>query len=177
MELEVNSPIYWELRHQRDDWPRCSGWVQPTIAECIPVAANVLIVGCGQEAEATKMLELRPDIQSITGFDISPTAIEKAKALEQDPRVIFLVQDIFTLRHDWPNKYFDYAVSIQNFEHWKRETHVEAFRNVWSRIKPGGHFFFTGVGRNWSLDVTNSGPMEYEGKTYMMENDYHYMNK
>jgi SAM-dependent methyltransferase len=137
----------------------------------------VLIVGCGQGAEATKMLELRPDILSITGFDISPTAIEKAKALEKDPRITFLAHDIFNLRgSEKILPVFDYAVSIQNFEHWKPELHPEAFRNVWGRLKPGGHFFFTGVGRSWSLDTTNSSPMEYEGRTYMMENDRHYMN-
>lgn len=176
--IEVNSPLYWELRHQRDHWTRCSGWVQPTIAEQLPENATVLVVGCGQGAEVSRMLELRPDIRKIVAFDISPAAIEKAKKVESDPRVDFIVQDVFSLRHDHPewHNYFDYSVSIQNFEHWYPDKHPEAFRNIWSRIRPGGHFFFTGVGRNWSLDITNSSPMEYKGKIYMMENDRHYCN-
>jgi len=177
-DLIVNSPLYWDLRHQRDTWRRCSGWVQPTIAECLPRGANILIVGCGQGAEASKILELRPDVKSIVAFDISSAAIEKAKKEEKDPRVTFIVQDVFTLRHDHPeyHNYFDYAISIQNFEHWEPVLYPEAFRNIWSRIKPGGRFFFTGVGRNWSLDITNSSPMVYNGQIHMMENDRHYCN-
>jgi 2-polyprenyl-3-methyl-5-hydroxy-6-metoxy-1,4-benzoquinol methylase len=150
--------------------------VQPTIAEQLPTSANILIIGCGQGAEATAMIANRPDINTIVGIDVSPAAIDKARKNVTDPRVTFLVQDVFTMKQDMAGQSFDFILSIQNFEHWKPELHPEAFRNIWTRLKPGGSFFFTGVGRKWSLDITNSTPMEYEGKTYDMENDRHYMN-
>jgi hypothetical protein len=93
-----------------------------------------------------------------------------------DSRVTFVCEDVFNLRKGWTGRYFDYAISIQNFEHWKPEFYPEAFRNIWSRIAPGGKFFFTGVGRNWNLHQMNYSPIEHEGKTVEMANDHHYCN-
>ena len=36
--LEINSPEYWELRHQRDHWPRWSKWAMSLVFESAPVA-------------------------------------------------------------------------------------------------------------------------------------------
>lgn len=174
--LEINSAEYWDLRHIRDTWYRHHGWLMPTLAPLIPSNATLLIVGCGQGAEASKLLELRPDIKSITGIDISPAAIKKAKVNCPDKRVEFICEDVFELRKGWTGRYFDYVISIQNFEHWEVKTHSEAFRNIWSRVVSGGKFFFTGVGRNWDLSNMNYGSLEYGGEVISMANDHHYCN-
>ena len=176
--LEVNSPEYWEIRHQREDWPRSSSWAMDVIKDQIPHQAKVLIVGCGQGEEAIYIINHRPDVR-IVAFDVSPTAIEKARQkLENNSHMFihYMVADVFNLKNALKNQEFDYAFSIQNFEHWKPSTHVEALRQIWSRIKPGGKFFFTGVGRAWDLSIMNYSPMEYMGKTIQAPNDYHYNN-
>ena len=175
--LEINSPEYWEIRHQREDWPRTSGWVLPILEEEIQAGADVLVVGCGQGAVEPELLRLRPDINSILGIDLSPTAIEKAKALNAgEPKISHRVVDVFEARQKIEFESLDFIISIQDFDHWKVEDHTTIFRNLWSRLRVGGRFFMTGVGRRWGLETMNYSPMEYNGKTIQAPNDYHYCN-
>ncbi len=178
--LEVNSPEYWEIRHQREDWPRCSSWAMDIVFEVLPRNADVLIVGCGQGMEAVKLIEHRPDFKSIVAIDISPIAIEKAKARAvgiagpQGKIAHFVVADVFdlkSLKHT-----YDFIISIQNFEHWRHELQTVALHQLWKKLRPGGQFFFTGIGRSWSLDLMNYSPMEYNGEIIETPNDYHYNN-
>ncbi len=170
--LEVNSPEYWEIRHQREPWPRTSGWAVEIVIKQIEPGSNVLDTGCGQGAFAAKLKELRPDID-VVGIDCSPTAIEKARL--SYPNVDFRIVDVFEMKAQLPGT-FDYITTIQNFEHWQPYAHIPAMRAMWSRLKPGGKLFFTGVGRAWDLDQMNYSPMEFEGKTLQVPNDYHYNN-
>lgn len=172
--LEINSPEYWELRHRREDWPRISSWALDILVDIIPDEACVLEVGCGQGAAAIYLAQQRPDLY-IKGFDIAPTAIERANE-KKVKNTEFIVADVFDLKRNLAGEYYDYAFSIQNFEHWKPERHVDALRQIWSRIRPGGRFFFTGVGRGWSLDVNNFSPMLWRGEVIQTPNDLHYNN-
>jgi SAM-dependent methyltransferase len=169
--IEINSPLYWELRHQREPWSRQSDWVQDIVSEIIPDRSKVLELGCGQGAFANELLRRRPDL-TIVGMDIAPTAIAKAKGLY--PGVQFEVADVFEMKEKWKERSFDYIISIQNFEHWVPEMQVKAVWNAWTRLNVGGKFFFTGVGTDWSLDQNNYGPIMHNGSTVMMANDHHY---
>jgi len=171
--LEVNSPEYWEIRHQREPWPRTSGWVQEIVSKQIDPGSAVLEIGCGQGAFAAKLKELRPDLD-IVAIDISPTAISKAKDT-YGGKASFRVADVFELKTQLQES-FDYIITVQNFEHWPIHRHIPAMRAMWSRLKPGGKTFFTGVGRAWDLEQMNYSPMEFEGKAIMVPNDYHYNN-
>jgi len=172
--LEVNSPEYWEIRHQRDDWPRQSGWVLPTIVKCVPQDARVLEIGCGQGAFAAELKKMRPDL-IVKGIDISPTAIEKAnKNHGLGYQLRFDVADVFRLSQDLEDEEYNYIISIQNFEHWKLNTHKEALHQIWKRLMPGGRFFFTGVGEAWNLNGMNYSPMTVNGQTVNVPNDLHY---
>ena len=172
--LEVNSPEYWEIRHQREPWPRTSGWVQPLLAEIVPQDAFILEIGCGQGAFAATLKKSRPDV-IVKGIDCSPTAIQKAQSsygLIQG--LAFQVADVFNLSRDLKDEEYEYIISIQNFEHWPVEQHKEALHQIWKRLLPGGKFFFTGVGIDWDLNQMNYGPMEYRGKIIQTPNDNHY---
>lgn len=172
--LEVNSPEYWEIRHQREPWPRTSGWVQPLLAEIIPQDDFILEIGCGQGAFAATLKKSRPDA-IVKATDISNTAIEKAQRYYGDIHgLAFQVADVFHLSRDLRDEEYDYIISIQNFEHWPVEMQKEAFHQMWKRLKSGGKFFFTGVGMDWDLNQMNYGPMEYKGRTIQTPNDYHY---
>lgn len=172
--LEVNSPEYWEIRHQRDTWPRWSSWAMNVVFTRIPKGADVLVVACGQGMEAIKLREHRPDLGRILGFDVSPTAIQKAREVNPYDDVEFEVLDVFKLHEE--KLQFDYGVSIQNLEHWHPKVHRKAASNMMKSICPGGRFFITGVGRAWDLSQMNYSPMEYDGKVIDTPNDYHYCN-
>lgn len=165
--IEINSPLYWELRHQREPWPRQSDWAQDIIAEIIPGYSEVLEIGCGQGAFAYELFRRRPDL-TIVGMDVSSTAIKRAKNLYDN--IQFEVVDVFELKERWKGRSFDYIISIQNFEHWTPDMQVKALWNAWTRLRSGGKFFFTGVGTDWELDKNNYGLINGQ----MMANDHHY---
>ncbi len=177
--LEINSPEYWELRHQRDHWPRWSKWAMSLVFDSVPVAADVLICCCGQGMEAIELRKHRQDVGRILAFDISPTAIEKAHrngVKEGVEGIEFKVLDMFELSHYVKKNTLDYVVSIQNMEHWKLERHRDALVQKVLPVRSGGKIFITGVGRGWPLSVMNYSPMVYNGKTIQTPNDYHHMN-
>ena len=176
--LTINSPRYWELRHQRDDWPRSSPWALALAAESIPSGGSVCIAGCGQGMEAALLLDMRPDISHIFAFDSSPTAIKKAKMNIDDKKVVFDTLDIFKLKVRIFENTFDYAISIQNLEHWKPgKPHARAIENLLWSVKPSGKMFITGVGSNWDLFNVNVTPLTLEdGSVIQAPNDLHYVN-
>ncbi len=177
--LEINSPEYWELRHQRDHWPRWSWWAMSLVFDSVPVAADVLICCCGQGMEAIELRKHRPDVGRILAFDISSTAIDKAHlnmTKEGVEGIEFKVLDMFELSSYVKKNTFDYVVSIQNMEHWRPERHRDALVQKVLPVRGGGKIFVTGVGRAWDISDTNYSPMVYNGKTIQTPNDYHYMN-
>lgn len=169
--LVINSPEYWEIRHQREPWPRTSGWVIDTVVEAIPVSASVLEVGCGQGAFADALYRKRCDIK-IKGVDVAPTAISRARELY--PHIKFQVADVFSFSKDLKDEEYDYIITIQNFEHWPVNIQKEAFHQMWKRLVPGGKLFFTGVGMDWDLEQMNYSPMMWNGVKIQAPNDYHY---
>ena len=171
--LEINGPEYWEIRHRRESWPRTSAWAMDIVSEQIAPESAVLEVGCGQGAFAALLKQRRMDLD-VVAIDISASAIDRAKKTYGD-QVDFRVADVFTLKAQIPET-FDYIITIQNFEHWTPDRHIPAMRSLWSRLRPGGGVFFTGVGKAWDLTQMNYGPMEYNGQAIMAPNDYHYNN-
>lgn len=172
--LKINSPEYWEIRHQREDWPRESGWVLPTIVESVPQDARVLEIGCGQGAFAAAFKKSRPDVV-MKAVDVSPTAIEKAHRYHHlTTQIAFQVADVFNLTQDLRDEEYDYIITIQNFEHWHPSVQKEALHQMWKRLRPGGRLFFTGVGDSWDLTQMNYSPMIWEGSEIQTPNDYHY---
>ncbi len=181
--MEVNSTEYWELRHARDDWPRWSSWAMEIAMKNIPTNARVMIVGCGQGMEAIKLLNHRPDIKSVYAFDIAKSAIRKAHKnctqltdIKDKDKLWLCVNDLFTLNTENYSRPFDYCISIQNLEHWKPETHIEALRRMLRPLKEGGKLFITGVGKSWDLDENNFGPLVCDGEEKQYSNDLHYNN-
>ena len=174
--LEVNSPEYWEIRHQRDDWPRWSKWAMSLVFESIPQGADVLEVGGGQGQAAIELRLRRPDLGRILSFDVSPTAIDKARKIAANARadVEFEVLDVFELDNHIKKNTFDYAFSLQNMEHWRPELHRASLVQTVLPVRPGGKIFITGVGKAWNLSQMNYSPMMYNGKEIQVPNDYHY---
>ena len=182
----INSMLYWDLRHARDDWPRWSAWALQTPIKSIINRGSVIDVACGQGMECISLFKHRPDLNLIVGFDLSVHAIKKAninleKAKIGYPdldwtRVRFEVQDIFNMDSLYGTmSTFNYCISIQNMEHWKPEFHNIAAKHMLDFVKYGGKVFFTGVGKSWEMDENNYGVLILpDGKAVDAENDLHY---
>jgi SAM-dependent methyltransferase len=73
---------------------------------------KALVVGCGLGDDAKYLDELGFDV---TGFDISPTAIEWAKRLHKDTDIRFEVADLFEPYRGWISG-FDFVLEIYTIQ-------------------------------------------------------------
>ncbi len=149
------------------------------VFKSIPHGADVLEVGGGQGQVAIELRKHRPDLGRILSFDICPTAIKKARVnakKEEVTGVEFEVLDLFDLNSHIKKNTFDYAISLQNMEHWRPELHRASMVQTVLPVRPGGKIFITGVGKAWDLNKMNYSPMVYNGKEIQTPNDYHYNN-
>ena len=73
---------------------------------------KALVVGCGLGDDAKYLKELGFEV---TGFDISPTAIDWAKRLHWDSDIRFEVADLFTPPKEWLGA-FDFVLEIYTIQ-------------------------------------------------------------
>lgn len=98
--------------------------------------SKLLDIGCGSGIPITKLLAKDHDL---TGVDISPRQVERARALV--PEATFLEGDITQL--SFPDGTFDAIVSFYAIIHIPREEHRELFRRVHRMLKRGGFLLAT----------------------------------
>ena len=129
----------WEAHYQTNDTPWDKGEASPGLVDWLAAHPNaprgkVLVPGCG----------LGHDVRAwaaagfqATGFDIAPSAVERAKVAGMPERTEFRLGDFLA---DEPHAAFDWV-----FEHTcfcaiqpnQREDYVRA---VLRWLKPGGHY-------------------------------------
>ncbi|MCA9372168.1 class I SAM-dependent methyltransferase [Candidatus Woesebacteria bacterium] len=95
---------------------------------------KVLSVGCGSGTLEISLAKKYPRV-SITGVDISPKMLQKAKEKSTDtPNITFIEADAEDLPID--KKIFDYVICLQSFHHYPNQKKVlKGFRKV---LKQGG---------------------------------------
>ena len=114
------------------------------------------VVGCGlgDDAEhlAAKGLE-------VLAFDVSPTAIDWARAMHPGSRVRYEVGDLFALPAAWRDR-FDLAVEVYTLQALPRRARGEAAAAIRSLLAPGGRLFlFTRLrDEDPAYDEATSGP-------------------
>ena len=97
---------------------------------------HVLEIACGTGLGTTRLL---PHADRITAIDSSPEVLEVAKRRIDDPRVHFVVADIF----EWepPEKY-----DVVFFQAWITHIPPQRFQSFWELVdralKPRGRVFF-----------------------------------
>ncbi len=95
---------------------------------------TALVVGCGLGDDARYLHELG---FKVTGFDISPTAIEWAKRLHADTDIRYEIMDLFEPFSEWVGA-FEFVVevyTIQPLPLSMRESTIDA---IASFVAPGG---------------------------------------
>lgn len=102
---------------------------------------KALIVGCGLGDDAKYLRELGFEV---TGFDISPTAIEWAKKL--NPEIHFEVADLFNPPKEWLNT-FEFVLEIYTIQPLPLELRPKVIDSIANFIAPNGKIVVVTRGR------------------------------
>jgi len=105
-----------------------------TFADTSKLGRRAAVVGCGlgddAEALATRGFE-------VTGFDVSPSAIDWAKKRFPDSRVGYHVADLFSLPAEWKRR-FDLIVEVYTLQALPADVRPAAIEAVAELTAPGG---------------------------------------
>lgn len=114
-------------------------WLRPLLDE-LPVGARVLDLGCGCGVPDDRLLSER---FSVTGVDISPVQIERARATV--PRAHFVLGDMTTVEFEHGS--FDAVVCLYSLIHVPLHEQEALLRRVRQWLRGGGWFVLM-TGRN-----------------------------
>jgi SAM-dependent methyltransferase len=97
-------------------------------------ARTAMVVGCGPGRDSEFVASLG---FATTAFDVSPTAIEVARARYPESSVRYEVADLLDLPDRWRNA-FDFVLESHNVQALPPELHPAAIAAVASLVAPGG---------------------------------------
>jgi SAM-dependent methyltransferase len=104
---------------------------------------KALVVGCGLGDDAKYLDDLGFDV---TGFDISPTAIEWAKRLHHDTDIKFEVADLFEPSREWLGG-FDFVLEVYTIQPLPMEMRERVIDSVAAFVADGGELVVITRGR------------------------------
>lgn len=104
---------------------------------------NALVVGCGLGDDAVYLDDLG---FKVTGFDISPTAIEWAKKLHAERDIQFAVADLFQPFRGWLGS-FDFVVEVYTIQPLPMDIRPSVIDAVAAFVKDGGELVVVTRGR------------------------------
>jgi SAM-dependent methyltransferase len=117
-----------------------------TWAEDVGLKGNgrkALVVGCGLGDDAKYLDDLG---FQVTGFDISPTAIEWAKRLHKDSDMQFEVADLFEPFPGWLGA-FDFVLEIYTIQPLPMEMREKVIDSIAAFVAPDGELVVVTRGR------------------------------
>ncbi|NNL71363.1 MAG: class I SAM-dependent methyltransferase [Acidimicrobiia bacterium] len=118
--------------------PIVENWL--TSAGGPPGAAVVVASGLGDDAEA-----LADRGWYVTGFDVSPTAIEWARERFPDSSVDYAVADLFDLPANW-SQAFALVVEVFTIQSLDPKWRLRAIRSIADLVAPGGTLLVAAIG-------------------------------
>lgn len=121
----------YRLDDTPDSYQDYAAWVR-ILSERLPAGSPVLDIGCGCGLPATKLLAERFDV---TGVDISPVQIDRARQLVPGAR--FVCEDISSLTLAAGS--FAAVVSFYAIIHMPLAEHPELFRRIAGWLRPSGY--------------------------------------
>ena len=129
---------------------------------------KALVVGCGLGDDAKYLHELGFDV---TGFDISPTAIEWAKRL--NPEIHFETMDLFAPFRGWLSA-FEFVLEIYTIQPLPLEIRPKVIDSIANFVAPNGKIVVVTRGREddeippelpWALSRKDLSQFEKNGLT------------
>lgn len=118
------------------------GWLGE-LTPLLPAGAPVLELGCGCGVPVGRLLA---EQYKVTGVDISPVQIERARRLV--PAAHFLCADMAAL--EFPAESFAAVVSFYAIIHLPVEEQPALFANIYRWLRPGGYLLATVGHRAWT---------------------------
>jgi SAM-dependent methyltransferase len=131
----------WENAYQRNDTPWDKGAPSPGLVELLqksPWPGRVLVPGCGTGHDV-RALAAVPGIHPL-GLDISPSALERARAYPATGTEEYALGDLFALP-DTLRGGFDAVWEHTCFCAIPRACRPEYVQAVHSALRPGGHLY------------------------------------
>jgi ubiquinone/menaquinone biosynthesis C-methylase UbiE len=96
---------------------------------------SLLDVGCGGGQSAIRLKQLYPYLQ-LTGIDLSPDQIARARQRAQDKRLVIEFETADAQALPYPDASFDIVYSFGSAKHWPEP--LKGFGECWRVLKPGG---------------------------------------
>lgn len=130
--------------YRKDDAPEgeYAGWLDQLESRLAP-GSRVLDLGCGCGIPVARRLARRYDV---TGVDISPVQIARARELVPGPK--FICADMTELRFE--DESFDAIVSFYSLIHLPIAEQSALLRRIGAWLRPGGLFVATVANRAWT---------------------------
>ena len=104
---------------------------------------KALVVGCGIGDDARYLYDLG---FKVTGFDISPTAIEWAKRVHSETDIVFEVADLFQPPRGWLSE-FDFVLEVYTIQPLPIEMRGQVIDAIAGFVAPGGELVVVTHGR------------------------------
>ena len=104
---------------------------------------KALVVGCGIGDDAKYLYDLG---FNVTGFDISPTAIEWAKRLHSETGIVFETADLFQPPADWKGA-FDFVLEVYTIQPLPIEMRPNVIDSIADFVADGGELVVVTHGR------------------------------
>jgi SAM-dependent methyltransferase len=134
----------------REDQPDKSGetyrqykaWIEE-LSDHLPAGCSVLDLGCGCGVPTAQLLTHRFEV---TGVDISPVQIERARKLV--PKASFICADM--CEPDFAADDFDAIVCLYAIIHVPLAEQQNLLAGMWTWLKPGGFLLLSAGHREWT---------------------------
>jgi len=105
--------------------------------------ATALVIGCGYGDDAE---ELARRGFAVSAFDLSPTAIGRARGRFPESQVDYRVADLFDLPAEWSGR-FDLVVEIRTLQSLPIEVRRRGAAAIAATLAPGGRLWLFALGR------------------------------
>jgi SAM-dependent methyltransferase len=105
---------------------------------------KAIVVGCGLGDDAEELARYNFEV---TAFDISPKAIEWARAIHPNAKVNYQVADLFDLPDEFKGR-FDFVLEVYTVQALPLNVREKAIRAIASLVAPNGELLFVGRGAN-----------------------------
>ena len=134
-------PNDWEARYRAGDTPWDEGYASPALTEFLsrhPIRGEVLVPGSGPGHDVRALAAQSAGGASVTGLDLSPTAITLARSFPPAGNERHEQGDLFRLPPSWHHR-FDWVVEHTCFCAIPPALRAEYVRAIERLLKPGGH--------------------------------------
>ncbi|MDH4379216.1 MAG: methyltransferase domain-containing protein [Vampirovibrionales bacterium] len=139
--LSSDDPVFWRQRYQQNETPWDLGTASPPLMQLAQTqphlfSGEILSVGCGRGHDAAWVAQQFPHT-CVTGLDVSPEALEGAKAL-YGKTVEWTVGDIFQPPTEFIGR-FSAIIEHTCFCAIPPSRRKDYAKNVAAMLAPGGH--------------------------------------